>query len=203
LIQQSSGADNAAVRFRDDGSPRRHGRGLPGVAEGVGMMIIRCRRLLWSVAAKHLDEVGESLHLYRLLSQLARNGPAPQRDLAEATAQHAAAISRMVDELQDAGLIRRRRGELDRRQIIVAITAAGRRRYEAARPVVDAAIEEVMAPLAGHQRQRLAQLLGTLLDAHGDTANDGVPPRSRSPGRAAPSVRNGRRTQPRDRPRAR
>src|SRR5262249_57314690 len=109
--QQSSGAENAAVRFREDGSPRRHGKPLSGVAEGVGMLIIRCRRLLWSVAARHLDEVGESMHLYRLLSQLARNGPAPQRDLAEATAQHAAAISRMVDELEGAGLIRRRRGD--------------------------------------------------------------------------------------------
>jgi DNA-binding MarR family transcriptional regulator len=151
------------------------------------MLIIRCRRLLWSVAARHLDEVGESMHLYRLLSQLARQGPAPQRDLAEATAQHAAAISRMVDELEDAGLIRRRRGDLDRRQIIVALTAAGRRRYEAARPVVDAAIEEVMAPLAGSQRHRLAQLLATLLDAHEDVANGRSPPRARAPVRARSS----------------
>src|SRR5262245_18392897 len=163
------------------------------------MLIIRCRRLLWSVAARHLDEVGESMHLYRLLSQLARKGPAPQRDLAEATAQHAAAISRMVDELEGAGLIRRRRGEVDRRPIIVAITAAGRRRYEAARPVVDAAIEEVMAPLGGSQRHHLAQLLGTLLDAHGaETANESPPPRSRSPGRPRPTRRTLHRTPAQD-----
>ena len=63
-----------------------------------------------AATARRLEEVGESVHLYRLLSELARNGPAPQRDLAEATAQHAAAVSRMVDELDEAGLIRRRRG---------------------------------------------------------------------------------------------
>jgi DNA-binding MarR family transcriptional regulator len=178
LIQQSTGADNAAVRFRDDGSSRRQAKALSSVAEGVGMLIVRCRRLLWSAAARRLDQVGESMHLYRLLSELARHGPAPQRDLAEATAQHAAAISRMVDELEDAGLIRRRRGNQDRRQIIVAITAAGRRRYEAARPAVNAAIEEVMAPLAIHQRRHLADLLGTLLRAHTELPAAHLAPRS-------------------------
>src|SRR5215831_13545425 len=141
------------VRLREDGLPRHEGKVMPGVAEGVGMLIIRCRRLLFHATARRLEEVGESVHLYRLLSELARNGPAPQRNLADATAQHAAAISRMVDELEGAGLIRRRRGYRDRRQIIVAITPAGRRRYEAARPLVGAAIEEVMTPLARRQRR--------------------------------------------------
>lgn len=147
------------------------------------MLIVRCRRLLFHVIARRLEEVGESVHLYRLLSELARNGPAPQCDLAEATAQHAAAVSRLVDELHDAGLIRRRRGNRDRRQIIVAITPAGRRRYEAVRPVVGAAIEEVMSPLAQAQRHRLAELLGALLGAHRSGLPEPGSPPARAPAR--------------------
>jgi DNA-binding MarR family transcriptional regulator len=132
----------------------------------VGVLIIRCRRLLLNAITRRLEEAGESMHLYRLLAELARGGPAPQRDLAEATAQHAAAISRLVEDLEGMGLIRRRRGDQDRRQIIVAITERGRQRYQATRPMVLAAMEEVLAPLVAHQRQRLAELLNALLQAH-------------------------------------
>jgi DNA-binding MarR family transcriptional regulator len=130
------------------------------------MLIIRCRRLLYSAAARRLEEMGESMHLYRLLAELARNGPAPQRELAAATAQHPAAVSRLVDEMESQGLIRRRRGRRDRRQIIVAITARGRSRFRAARPVALAAVSETMAPLSARDQRKLAALLGKLLAEH-------------------------------------
>jgi DNA-binding MarR family transcriptional regulator len=132
------------------------------------MLIIRCRRLMWNEASRRLDEVGESLHRYRLLSELARCGPASQRDLADATAQHPAAISRLVDELEVAGLIRRRRGRQDRRQIIVAITARGRVRVQEMSPVAVSGIEEVLAPLSAARQRRLAALLTEVLDAYAD-----------------------------------
>jgi DNA-binding MarR family transcriptional regulator len=129
----------------------------------VATLIVRCRRLLWSATSRRLEQSGESMHFYRLLFELVRGGPAPQRDLAEATAQHPAAVSRLVDDLEKDGLIRRARGQRDRRQIIVAITARGRRRFELARPAVNAAVAEVLAPLPPRDQARLAELLSRVL----------------------------------------
>jgi len=130
------------------------------------MLIFRCRRLLWSAAARRLEELGESAHQYRLLAELARQGPAPQRELASATAQHPAAVSRLVDDLETKGLIRRKRGSRDRRQIIVAITPRGRVRFRAAEPVVLSVISEMMAPLSSRDQRQLGSLLGKLLAKH-------------------------------------
>jgi DNA-binding MarR family transcriptional regulator len=51
-------------------------------------------------------------------------------------------VSRVVDELEDAGLVRRERNVEDKRSFLAAITPDGRARLRAAAPVYLAGIEE-------------------------------------------------------------
>jgi len=56
-----------------------------------------------------------------------REASATQVSLARAIAVDPSFMVRMIDDLQARGLVRRKRSETDRRQVIVSITAAGSR----------------------------------------------------------------------------
>jgi DNA-binding MarR family transcriptional regulator len=67
-------------------------------------------------------------------------------------------IVAIVDDLEKAGLIERRRG-LDRRSYELHITPAGVDRLREVRPAIAALHEELLAPLDAEQRATLTELL--------------------------------------------
>ena len=146
-----------------------HAGGAPGekarvarsidLAEEIGQLLARSRRLVFAAAARRLDESGESIHAWRVLAHLAREGATAQCDLAMALAQHPAWVSRLVDELEAEGVVRRRRDAHDRRKLRVEVTVAGRARYEARRAEVNEAVEQVLQPLDRDEREQLRALL--------------------------------------------
>lgn len=77
------------------------------------------------------DEVGRRLGVnpvdLRCLDWLTE-GPMTASRLAEATGLSAAATTSMIDRLEDKGFVRRRRGDGDRRQVLVEFTEDGLRR---------------------------------------------------------------------------
>jgi DNA-binding MarR family transcriptional regulator len=115
--------------------------------------VLSASRALVAVAARSLagadDEV--TLTQYRTLVVLASRGPQSLAGLASAVAVTPATATRMCDRLVRKGLVRRRTGREDRRQLRVALTQAGqelvdavtaRRRKEIARIVGDIPSEE-------------------------------------------------------------
>jgi DNA-binding MarR family transcriptional regulator len=62
-----------------------------------------------------------------MLSTLHRSGPMPATRLAQAERLQPQSLSRLIAQLDRAGLIKRRPGREDRRMLILEITAAGRR----------------------------------------------------------------------------
>jgi DNA-binding MarR family transcriptional regulator len=68
-------------------------------------------------------------------------------------------ITRLMDKLEAAGLIRRERGEPDRRQVLCYATAKGRQLMDGLDPRVDAADAAVMDALTGGQQEQLIRLL--------------------------------------------
>src|SRR5689334_209099 len=77
------------------------------------------------------DEVGRLLDVnpvdLRCLDWLTE-GPMTASRLAEATGLSAAATTSMIDRLEHKGFVRRRRGDEDRRQVLVEFTEDGLRR---------------------------------------------------------------------------
>jgi DNA-binding MarR family transcriptional regulator len=80
------------------------------------------------------DEVGRLLGVnpvdLRCLDWLTE-GPMTASRLAEATGLSAAATTSMIDRLEQKGFVRRRRGDGDRRQVLVELTDDGLRRVGA------------------------------------------------------------------------
>ncbi len=133
------------------------------LAEELYRHVGRARRLLWTAAAGCLEEQGESIFTWQVLCTLVRYGAKTQRDLAYATAQHPAGLSRLLDELEAEKLIARKPDPADRRKLLVSATPKGKARFEAASPPVWRGVDEALGVLTSAQRQDLRNLLAILV----------------------------------------
>ena len=70
----------------------------------------------------------------------------------------------VVDELERAGFVERRRDPSDRRAYSLQATAKGRRVLDRAGDATERAEDEFLAPLPAADRRRLKQMLRTLLE---------------------------------------
>ena len=126
-------------------------------------LVGQTRRRLWIAAARALAARGESIVAWSLLNRLAELGPLTQRELADASAQHPAGVSRQLDELERKGLTARGTDPTDRRRRRVELTAAGSRWFQQTRPLVDQATAPVLAVLRPAERRALTTLLRKVL----------------------------------------
>lgn len=92
-------------------------------------------------------EHGLGVSEYEVLERLAAAGKDAQRmqELAEAVHLSQSALSRVVARLETDGLVERGMCPEDRRGIKACLTAAGRERYEAARPTHRTVLAETLS----------------------------------------------------------
>ena len=133
------------------------------LAEEIHRLVGRTRRRLWLATSRCLEDRGESPFRWHVVCYLVRNGPTTQRDLAYATAQHPAGISRLVEELQESGLVARAHDEADRRKVKVEVTSKGKTWFESLAPVVNASALEAMSNLSPSECTELRAALRKLL----------------------------------------
>ncbi len=162
----------------------------PTTAEMV-RLVGQARRRLWIAAARALAARGESIVAWSLVNRLAELGPLTQRELADASAQHPAGVSRQLDELERKGLTTRGTDPSDRRRRRVELTATGARWFHQTRPLVDQACAPVLAVLRPNERRALTTLLRKVI-VESESVNA---PRGRgAPSRARRLPRRGRAT---------
>jgi len=68
-------------------------------------------------------------------------------------------ITRLVERLQRQGLVRRERGEKDRRVVLTKITAAGLDRLKEADPVVNSTVHALLSHLSSSELKTMIDLL--------------------------------------------
>ena len=139
-------------------------RPAASLSEEIASGIVRVRKRMIAEADRRLGERGETVVTWQLLSALQRCGPSAQNELAQHIGQHPTGMSRLLEELEQARLVRRARDRTDRRKMLVEPTARGRTFLEVGRPLVDAAVEEVLAPLDRAERRTLRDLLWRVLE---------------------------------------
>ncbi len=98
------------------------------------------------------------------LAQLAAQ-PIGQQALAEATSLDPVKLVGVLNDLESAGLVERRRDAVDRRRHIVALTCAGRARLADVERAAAGAEERLLAALSPQQREQLAALLRLVVAA--------------------------------------
>ena len=95
---------------------------------------------------------------------VARSGPLSQRDVAERLRMDAGDLVGIVDALEEAGHLRRRRDPADRRRYALSITPGGVRTLERGAHLVDEATDAALARLDADERETLHRLVLRALD---------------------------------------
>ena len=129
------------------------------VSEFAGQLLFRLWRVSHTRAAAALETVGLTPALFALLNVIRAHDGAIQQELGAALGIDPSTMVSLIDQLESAGLAKRRPSASDRRAREVAITARGRRLLERARSVVSEAEDEVLSGLTGGERRELIALL--------------------------------------------
>jgi MarR family transcriptional regulator, lower aerobic nicotinate degradation pathway regulator len=133
----------------------------PDVHREIARLMAQLRRLVSIAINKQLAVVGSSLHEYVVLSRLFEEADeqAPQSELAYDAAIDPAAVSRLVRDMTEAGLVTTRVDETDKRQRFVRLTAKGRTLVRTLSPIVNTTLEPYMAGLSDEEEQEFLRLL--------------------------------------------
>jgi DNA-binding MarR family transcriptional regulator len=119
-----------------------------------------------AIAEPALAPMGLSPKGFGALAILVREGPLSQQRLGERQGVDRTTMVAVVDELERAAFVERRRDPADRRAYSLQPTAKGQRVLERAREAVARAEDEFLAPLPAADRRLLKQMLRRLLEAH-------------------------------------
>lgn len=132
--------------------------------------VIGASRVLVAVAARSLAEVAEEVTLpqFRALVVLATRGPQRVASLAESLAVTPPTATRMCDRLVRKGLVRRRTGREDRRQVNLTVTPAGRELVAEVTERRRQEIARLLRDISPEDQALMIELFGKLADAAGE-----------------------------------
>lgn len=117
-----------------------------------------------ALAESYSERFGLSISEWRVMAILGRYPGISAAQVAERTAMDKVAVSRAVGRLLDAGRIRRRFADADRRRSILELSAAGRRIYRRLAPTLLRYQQDLLAALDEHEREQLHAILVRLDD---------------------------------------
>jgi len=106
-----------------------------------------------------LSSLGLNIAHVALLGQLNERGDLSQRQLIDLMDADKSTMVYLVDELEEQGLLERRRDPSDRRAYAVHLTAAGRKRLAEAGDVAARVEAAFLAPLSARERAQFTSLL--------------------------------------------
>lgn len=99
---------------------------------------------------------------YNVLRLVDTQGPQPQAEVARWLMVTAPVVTRLAATLADAGLVERRPDPGDRRTVLLALTAKGRRRARAMRRDLLEAARDLLEPIPTSRRRAVARALEEL-----------------------------------------
>ena len=112
------------------------------------------------------SEAGVHPYHYAILATLAEGERETQGAIADALDYDRGQLVGLLDELEEAGLVERRRDPEDRRRQVVVMTPAGRKMLTKMRALARRLDEEFLTPLTPQQQGQLRQLLLVLAAEH-------------------------------------
>ena len=154
----------------------------PVDVEVVTSSVLTASRLLVAVAARSLAAAQEAVTLpqFRLLVVLQTRGDLKLAAVAEQLAVNPSTALRMVERLEAAGMVTRAANPEVRREVIVALTDAGRRVVDDVTARRRAEIATIVAAMEPAERTNLVEALRAFAAAGGEPPAD-LPPSELSP----------------------
>jgi DNA-binding MarR family transcriptional regulator len=124
-----------------------------------------------------------------VLRVVAAREPVSQREVSEALLLDPSDLVTLVDILEAAGLVERRRDPADRRRYALEVTPRGQLAVVRLREINRETNEELLAPLDEHERAQLAELIGRVVRHHtGQPDPAATGPSATGPPAAGPSA---------------
>jgi DNA-binding MarR family transcriptional regulator len=137
----------------------------------VGYLVKRAHSLMLDIMEPMIEQRGFSFIQYVVLSSL-RDGIAVNPKAICTQYRHdSGALTRIIDQLAERGLLERVRRDRDRRKVELQLTAAGRETIESLIPEVVDKLNEVLSDFSKAEVQELLRLLvklNTTLQEHID-----------------------------------
>ena len=127
--------------------------------KSIGFLIKRCGGLMSQLAERRFTAEQVSFMQWMVLANLARFEHLTATALSEQTCHDMGALTRIVDDLEEAGLVRRDRRERDRRVVEITLTPEGRRQLQSGKRLVVELLNSLVAPFS---RQEVESLIGLL-----------------------------------------
>jgi DNA-binding MarR family transcriptional regulator len=139
----------AAPRTRQSaiGAEIRQGRPFQSARQEATIALLRTASVVSRALERVVEPFGLSLAQYNALRIVrgAGAGGIPTLAIRERMIDQGTTITRLLDKLEEAGLVERERALPDRRQVICHATTAGKRLLDRVDPLMDASDAEAMA----------------------------------------------------------
>jgi DNA-binding MarR family transcriptional regulator len=138
-------------------------------AELVASSVFLLKRLGFAAKQRALDEyeqTGLGPYHHAVLTLLDEGVPETQAAIADSLGYDRGTLVGLLDELEERGLVERKRDPDDRRRHVVRLTADGKRTLGQLRALSTRLEDEFLAPLDAEQRATLHALLLELAERH-------------------------------------
>jgi DNA-binding MarR family transcriptional regulator len=134
--------------------------GLPAELRAcTGFLLARVGYAMKQTALEEFERLGFSMYQYSVLAVLSEGARATQAMIADTLGLDRGQLVGVLDELEEAGLIERRRDQSDRRRHTVSLTAVGKKRLVKMRTIVKDVEDSFLEPLDEETRNMLRDAL--------------------------------------------
>ena len=125
----------------------------------IGYLVKRAHSLMLDVMEPLLEERGFTFVQYVILAWLRDGIAVNPKDLCAQYRHDSGAMTRVIDQLAERGLLERVRRDRDRRKVELQLTPAGREAIESLIPLVVEKLNLALADFSGEEVQELLRLL--------------------------------------------
>jgi DNA-binding MarR family transcriptional regulator len=146
----------------------------PSLADRAGALLVIAARTGQELASRRLAPMGLSVKLCGVLNLLAQ-GPISQQALGEQLGIDRTTIVELIDQLEEQGVVIRRRNPSDRRSYALSLTAKGRAVQKRAARVFDGAADEFFDALKPAERPVFVGMLRRLISSADERMGTGRP----------------------------
>ena len=137
----------------------------PESAEFAGQLLFRLWRASHTRIANGLESIGRTPASFGVLNVLGARKGAIQQEVGSAMGIDPSTMVSLIDQLEAAGLAKRRPHPTDRRAREVVITPKGRRLLERGRRMALQVEDEVLGGLTAKERREMLRLLRRALES--------------------------------------